>query len=80
MDIQFDTTVYWRRRNVIHEHSPLCLANRVGRRCKAKDVVAVLEQLHSPLPAPALIRRDNGPEFIAHALRRCRKARGTTSA
>ena len=30
---------------MIDEHSRLCLAIRVGRRCKAKDVVAVLEEL-----------------------------------
>ena len=53
---------------MIDEHSRLCLAIRVGRRCKAKDVVAVLEELTSHYPAPAFIRSDNGPEFIAHAL------------
>ena len=59
--------------NVVNEHSRLCLAIRVRRRCKAKDVVAVLEELISLYPAPAFIRSDNGPEFIAHALRRCYK-------
>ncbi len=48
---------------MIDEHSRLCLAIRVGRRCKAKDVVAVLEELTSLYPAPAFIRSDNGPEF-----------------
>lgn len=45
-------------------YSRLCLAIRVARRCKATDVVAVLEELTSLDPAPAFIRSDNGPEFI----------------
>ena len=48
MDFQFDATADGRRLkflNVIDEHSRLCMAIRVGRRCKAKDVVAVLEGL-----------------------------------
>ncbi|WP_370561624.1 IS3 family transposase [Cyanobium sp. NS01] len=64
---------------VIDEHSRLCLAIRVGRRCKAKDVVAVLEELTSLYPAPAYIRSDNGPEFIAQALRDWCEASSTTS-
>ena len=46
MDFQFDATADGRRLkflNVIDEHSRLCLAIRIGRRCKAKDVVTVLE-------------------------------------
>ena len=52
---QFDATADGRRLkflNVIDEHSRLCLAIRVGRRCKAKEVVAVLEELTSIYPAP----------------------------
>jgi transposase InsO family protein len=73
MDFQFDATADGRRLkflNVIDERSRPCLAIRVGRRCKAKDVVVVLEALTSVYPAPTSIRSDNGPEFIAHALRR----------
>ncbi len=65
--------------NVIDEHSRLCLAIRVGRRCKAKGLVAVLEDLSSLDPAPAFIRSDNGQEFIAQALRVWCEARSTTS-
>ena len=82
MDFQFDATADGRRLkflNVIDEHSRLCLAIRVGRRCKAKDVVAVLEELASVYPAPAFIRSDNGPEFIAQALRDWCEASPTTS-
>jgi putative transposase len=66
--------------NVIDEHSRLFLAIRVGRRCKAKDVVAVLENLTSLYPAPAFMRSDNGPEFIAHTLKRWCENSGTTTA
>ena len=41
--------------------------NPCGLLCKAKDVVAVLEELTSLYLAPRFIRSDNGPEFIAHA-------------
>jgi len=63
MDFQFDATADGRRLkflNVIDEHSRLCLANRVGRRCKATVVVAVLEEFTSLYPAPTFIRSDNG--------------------
>jgi putative transposase len=83
MDFQFDATADGRRLkflNVIDEYSRLCLAIRVRRRCKARDVVAVLEELTSLYPAPAFIRSDNGPEFLAHALRRWCRGSGTTSA
>ena len=51
-------------------NSRLYLAIRLGRRCKAKDVVSVLAELTRLYPAPVLIRSENVPEFIAHALRR----------
>jgi transposase InsO family protein len=83
MDFQFDATADGRRLKflkVIDEHSRLCLANRVGRRCKANDVVEVLEELTSLYPAPALIRSDNAPEFIAHTLKRWSENSGSTTA
>ena len=46
MDFQFDATADGRLLKflkAIDEHRCMCLAIRVGRRCKAKDVVAVLE-------------------------------------
>lgn len=46
MDFQFDATAVGRRikfLNVIDVHSSFYLAIRVGRRCKAKEVLAVLE-------------------------------------
>jgi transposase InsO family protein len=43
-------------------------------------VVAVLEELTGLHPAPAYIRSDNGPEFIAHALRRWAESSSTSAA
>jgi len=82
MDFQFDATADGRRLkvlNVIDEYSRLCLAIRVGRRCKANNVAAVLEDLTSLYPAPAFIRSDNGPEFIVQALMDWCEASTTTS-
>ena len=64
---------------MIDEHSRLSLAIRVGRRWKAKDVMAALEVLSSFFPAAAFIRSDNVPEFIAKVLRDWHKASETTS-
>jgi hypothetical protein len=61
MAFQFDSTADGRRLkflNVIDKHSRLWLAIRVGRRCKATDVVAVLEELTSVCPAPTFIRSE----------------------
>jgi len=61
MDFQLDATADGRRLkilNVIYEHSRLCLAIRVGRCYKAKDLdlVAVLEARSSFHPAQTYIR------------------------
>ena len=49
------------------QSSRLCQAIRVGRHCKAKDVVVVLEKLTSINPAPTFIRLDYEPEFNCFA-------------
>jgi len=80
MNFRFDATAVGRRLKfltVIDEHSRLCLAIWVGRRCKVKDIVAVLEELTSIYPRPPFIRSDNGPEFIAHTLRSWVKSSST---
>jgi len=72
MDFQFDATSYGRRTNFlegIDEHSRLCLDIRVGRRCKPKDVVAVVEKRTILYLPPSFIRIENGLECIAQALR-----------
>ena len=64
MDLHFDATADGRRLNflnVIDEYSRLCMGIRVGRRCKAKDEVAVLVELTGVYPAPAFIRSDKPP-------------------
>ncbi len=43
-------------------------------------MVAVLEELTSLYPTPAFIRSDNGPEVIAHAVKRWSENSGTTTA
>ena len=64
---------------MINQHSQLCLAIRAGRRCKAKDVVAVLDELTSLYQTPTSIRSANGAEFIARTLRTWCEASNTTS-
>ena len=54
--------------NVLDEYSRVCLAIRVGRRCKAVEVIDTIEELLKLYPAPTHLRMDNGPEFIANAL------------
>lgn len=64
MDFHFVATAACRRLKflkVLDEHSRLCLALRVSRRCKAKDVVAVLEKVASLYHVPAFIRSDLSP-------------------
>lgn len=39
----------------------------MGRRCKTKDVLEVLEELTSLYPTPVFIRSDNGPKFNGYA-------------
>jgi len=46
------------------------LTIEVERSIRAKDVIATLEYLFAIRGAPAYIRSDNGPEFIADAIKR----------
>jgi transposase InsO family protein len=55
--------------NVVDEFSRECLAIRVGRRLKAADVIDVLADLFILRGVPGYIRSDNGPEFVATAVR-----------
>ena len=50
--------------NVIDEFSRVCLAIRVGRRCRAVDVIDTIEELLKLYPPPTHLRMDNGPEFM----------------
>ena len=54
---------------VIDEHTRECLAIRVEHRLNSRDVLNVLAELFVQHGASEHIRSDNGPEFIAIALR-----------
>ena len=54
---------------VVDEYTRECLEIWVARRITAMDVVGVMERLIAERGAPEHLRSDNGPEFIARALR-----------
>jgi len=54
---------------VIDEYTRECLAIRVERKLRSSDVLDVLGELFVRHGPPEHIRSDNGPEFIATALR-----------
>jgi putative transposase len=54
--------------NVIDEYTREALAIDVERSIDADGVVACLERLAAERGAPAYVRFDHGPEFIASAL------------
>ena len=72
LDFQFDVTADGRTLkmlNVIDEFTREALAIEVDRSIDADSVVAVLDRLAILRGgAPAFLRFDNGPEFIAHAV------------
>ena len=55
--------------NLIDEFSRECLAIRVDRRLRSTDVIDVLSDLFILRGMPDHLRSDNGPEFIAKAVR-----------
>ncbi len=54
---------------IVDEYSRECLSIEVERSITAEDVVAILEGLFRQRGEPAFIRSDNGPEFIARAIK-----------
>ncbi|MCD1266334.1 IS3 family transposase [Shinella sumterensis] len=66
--------------NVIDEFTRECIAIRVERKLKAIDVIDVLSDLFILRGVPTHIRSDNGPEFIAKALREWIAAVGAKTA
>ncbi|CEG08668.1 Integrase core domain protein [Afipia felis] len=54
---------------IIDKFSRESLAIRVARKLKATDVIEALCELFVSRGIPAHIRSDNGPEFVAEALR-----------
>jgi len=55
---------------VLDEFTRESLTIEVGRSIKAKDVIAILEYLFLVRGIPGFIRSDNGPEFIADAIKK----------
>lgn len=71
LDFQFDQTADGRTLkllNVIDEYTRECPAIVVDRRIDADRVVATLDAIAAERGAPAYVRFDNGPEFIAAAV------------
>ncbi len=82
MDFQFDTTADGRTiklLNIIDEYTREALAIEVGRSINADGVVQVLDRLAATRGVPAYVRFDNGPEFVAHAVRDWCRFTGTGS-
>jgi putative transposase len=59
----------YRMLNVIDEYTRECLAIRVSRKLNSIDVVDLLSDLFILRGIPGHVRSDNGPEFIAKAVR-----------
>lgn len=70
----------YRMLNVIDEFTRECLAIRINRKLKSTDVIDVLSDLFILRGIPTHVRSDNGPEFIAQALRDWLAAVGSKTA
>ncbi len=66
--------------NILDEYSRECLAIRVKRKLNSTDVIDVLTDLFILRGVPAYIRSDNGPEFVAEAVRKWIRAVGARTA
>ncbi|MEP2984098.1 MAG: IS3 family transposase [Sulfitobacter sp.] len=70
----------FRTLNILDEYSRECLAIRVKRKLNSTEVIDALTDLFILRGVPAYIRSDNGPEFIAEAVRNWIKAVGAKTA
>ena len=70
----------YRMLNVVDEFTHESLAIRVRRKLKSIDVIDVLAELFILRGVPGHIRSDNGPEFIAEAVRERIAAVGSKTA
>ena len=70
----------FRTLNLLDEFSRECLAIRVRRKLNSTDVIDVLTDLFILRGIPAYIRSDNGPEFVAEAVRKWINAVGAKTA
>jgi transposase InsO family protein len=79
-DFVFDQTADGRRLKIlpiVDEYTRECLVLLVGRRLGAKDVLGASARAAGERGMPAYLRSDNGPEFIASAVRRWLREGGT---
>lgn len=56
--------------SIVDEYTRECLALKVARSITSEDVIDTLAELFAMRGVPRHIRSDNGPEFIAAAIRR----------
>jgi putative transposase len=71
MDFQLDRTIDGRQvklLNIIDAYTREAIAIRVDRSITADELVDVLDALVAVHGAPAFLRFDDGPEFVAHAI------------
>lgn len=61
---------------VVDEHTKRCLRIKGDGRLHSGRAIAVLAELVTVYGAPAYLRRDNGPEFVAHAVQRWLRTAG----
>lgn len=64
---------------VIGEYTRECLAIMVARRLTSDDVLQTLTELFVERGSPEHLRSDNGPEFVAKAVRGWRGGLGVTT-
>lgn len=55
--------------SILDEYTRECLALKVSRSITSEDVLDALAELFAMRGVPGAIRSDNGPEFVAHAVR-----------
>jgi transposase InsO family protein len=67
----------FRTLNIINDLTRECLEIRVKRKLNSTDVIDLLTDLFILRGIPAYIRSDNGPQFVAKAVRDWIKAVGT---
>lgn len=65
--------------SIVDEYTRECLALKVGRGISSEGVIASLSDLFAMRGVPRHIRCDNGPEFVADALRRWLKHVGVAT-
>jgi transposase InsO family protein len=66
--------------NILDEVSRECLAIKVDQKLNSTNVIDALTDLFIMRGSPAFIRSDNGPEFIAQAVRQWIAAVGAKTA